>query len=259
MQISLAGVGKRLGSVQALIDVSCEIPPGSIVAVLGANGAGKSTLLKLLASMWIPTSGEIQLDGEGLHRQRVDLRKRIAYLPDSPYMLGRTPLDHIAAMLDIYEVDSPGIEERVAAVLGELDLLPLAECSLRTLSRGQQFKAALAALLALDPELWLLDEPFAAGMDPQGIAVLKRYANKAAARGSTILYTTQIVEIAEQFSDRVLVFHRGTLHAYESLTNLAQRAPGERVLERILDELRLGVGESSAREDQPSEEDFARR
>jgi ABC-type multidrug transport system ATPase subunit len=111
-------------------------------------------------------------------------------------------------------------------------LLPLAECPFRTLSRGQKFKAALVALIVLDPEVWLLDEPFAAGMDPQGHAVFRRYANKAAGRGRTIIYTTQLLELAEQFSDRVLVFDHGKVHAFESIRNVPQG------LERMFAELR---------------------
>jgi ABC-2 type transport system ATP-binding protein len=239
MQLCFSGVTKRFGGVLALDHLTCTIEPGEIVAVLGANGAGKSTLLKLLASILAPSAGEIRIDGEVLNRQRIDLRQRIAFLPDAPPHIGPTPLRYMSALLEAYDADTVGCEDRAAAILGELDMLPLAECGLRLLSRGQQYKAALAALLVLDPEIWLLDEPLAAGMDPQGISVLKRYATKAAARGATILYTTQIVELAEQFSDRVLVFDRGRLHAFDSVQNLArQHGTAERVLDRVLAGLR---------------------
>jgi ABC-type multidrug transport system ATPase subunit len=82
---------------------------------------------------------------------------------------------------------------------------------LGSMSRGQLYKAGLAGLLVVDPELWILDEPLASGMDPMGIAFFKREAKAAAQRGRTVVYTTQILEIAEKFSDRICVLDHGGL------------------------------------------------
>ena len=95
--------------------------------------------------------------------------------------------------------------------LGVLDLLPAIDTIIGQLSRGQIYKAALVTLLSLDPELWLLDEPFASGMDPVGIAYLKRQARVAAERGHTVLYSTQILAVVGKSSDRVCLIHRGKL------------------------------------------------
>jgi ABC-type multidrug transport system ATPase subunit len=239
MHIRLDHVTKRFGSVAALDDVSLEIAPGQLVAVLGANGAGKSTLLRLLATVQLPTSGSIHFDDQPLSRARLDLRKRLMMLPDIPPIIGGgTPLQHLADLIGLYEAERPGLEDLVVSLYGELDLLPLAECSFTGLSRGQVYKAVLAGLMAVDPELWLLDEPFAAGMDPQGLATLKRQISKATARGRTVLYTTQILELAEQFSDRVLILNNGRLHAFDSMANLRNGAAREHGLEGLFAQLR---------------------
>ncbi len=238
MHISLTQVGKRFGTHTALDGVSATIPAGSIVAVLGANGAGKATLLRLLATVQVPSSGEIAIDGELLSRERIDLRRRLMYLPEPPPLkLSDTPLGYMASMLAVYEVEPRAVGERVTAIYDELDLLPLAETEVATLSRGQAYKSALAALLAVDSELWLLDEPFAAGMDPQGAAVLKRHAHKASAQGKTIIYTTQMIEVAEQFADLLLILDHGRLHALTSVPELRAIAPGDHVLERLFADL----------------------
>jgi ABC-2 type transport system ATP-binding protein len=105
-------------------------------------------------------------------------------------------------------------------ILRELDLLPLAREPVGTLSRGQIHKTALAALLLVDPELWLLDEPLSSGMDPLALSYFKREALAAAARGRTVVYTTQLLDVAEHFADRVAVLHEGRLCAWTGLNDL---------------------------------------
>ena len=131
------------------------------------------------------------------------------------------------------------MEERVLELLQDFDLLPLALRPVNSLSRGQAYKTALVALLAVDPELWLLDEPFASGMDPQGIDAFKRHARAAANRGRTIIYSTQLLDVAERFSDRVCVINKGELHAFDTLANLRIAAlDKDNVLEEMFRRLR---------------------
>ena len=162
------------------------------------------------------------------------------FFPDVPFLFwNETILRNIAITLRIYGADGVGAEERVVDVLKSLDLLPLARTPVQLLSRGQAYKAGLASLLTVNPEVWLLDEPFASGMDPHGINVFKQRARDAVKQGKTILYTTQILDVAERFSDRVCVIHRGELRAFDSLENLRLRAlDKENVLEELFRELR---------------------
>ena len=222
MQIELRHLTKTYGDARALDDVSLTIPAGSIVAVIGLNGAGKTTLLRCLGGIVAPTRGELLMDGARFDRARLDLRRRLLFLPDFPALYGHlSTLQHIALLLRVYERDTTGLDERILAVLRDLDLLALAEAPLANLSRGQLYKAAFAALLAVQPELWLLDEPFASGLDPQGLAMVKQHARSAAAAGATILYTTQILEIAERFADLLVVLDHGRLRATYTRAQLA--------------------------------------
>lgn len=211
MRIDLVGLTKTYGSTRALSELNLRIAPGTITAVIGLNGAGKTTLLRALAGLVSPTRGEIRYDDQVFKRDRLDLRRRLMFLPDFPAgYAGMGGIEHLAMVLRAYErAPSAEDEARIVAHLGELDLLGVARHPLGTLSRGQLYKTALTALLAVAPELWLLDEPFASGMDPQGLAVLKRQARAAAQGGATVIYTTQILEIAERFCDRLLVLDHG--------------------------------------------------
>lgn len=217
MEIKLREVTKKFDKALALDKVSLTFGPGQIVAVVGLNGAGKTTLLRCLATIAGVSDGEIWFDGERLTRARLDLRKRFHFLPDFPFLFhGYSVVRNIGIMLNLYGRDVPGIEDLVMELLEELDLVPLVAHPVQGLSRGQSYKTALAGLIATDPELWLLDEPFASGMDPQGIRVFKERARAAAASGRTVIYSTQLLDMAEIFSDQICVLHEGQVRLHDS-------------------------------------------
>lgn len=238
--IELTNLTKRYRSIAALSDVSATIAPGQIVAVVGANGAGKTTLLRCLAGVAAPTRGEVRYDGQVFHREQIDVRKKFAFLPDVPVIYPEmTVLQHMAMVLRLYETKRQGLAAMVLELLRDLDLVPLAESRLKRLSRGQTYKAALAAVIAVDPDVWMFDEQFASGIDQSGLSVFRRRARHAAARGRTILYTTQLLELAEQFADRVMVLHQGELRVFDDIEALRRRDGGKSgVLERVFSELR---------------------
>ena len=228
MNIHVTSVSKRFGKVHALRDVTLTFAPGQIIALVGPNAAGKTTLLRCLAGILVPDTGQVLLDGEPLRRDRLDLRRRFHFLPDTPIFLPAQQLvRHVGPALRLYGADGPGSEERVLELLRDFDLLPVTEAFLGSLSRGQQYKAALTALLAVDPEVWLLDEPFASGMDPHGITTFRQRARAAAARGHTVIFSTQLLDVAERFADRVGILHHGEVRAFDTLAALRERAGRE--------------------------------
>ena len=224
MRIELQEVLKSYKSLRALDEISISIEPGQIVALLGQNGAGKTTLLRCLAGTVAADKGQVLYDGENFTRKRIDLRKRFSFLPDFPAVFEEwSPLRHIGMAIRLYGKNGDAeLEERVVQLLEEFDLLPLANAPFFVLSRGQRYKAVLVALLAVNPELWLLDEPFASGMDPNGLNTFKRHAREAASKGQTIIYSTQILDAAERFSDRVCIIHRGKVRAFEQTKALRE-------------------------------------
>jgi ABC-2 type transport system ATP-binding protein len=227
MKIELRAVSKSYGRARALDRTSLEIGGGQLVAILGANGAGKTTLLRCLAGVAAPDSGEIIYNDQALERDNMKLRRQLFFLPDMPVVFyDMSVVRHIGMVLRVYEREEPGIEAKVLQLLKEFDLFTVAENPLNTLSRGQVYKAALAALIAVNPDVWLLDEPFASGMDPHGINTLKRYARDAVAHGKTVIYSTQILEVVEKFSDRVCILHQGEVRAFDSVALLESGREG---------------------------------
>jgi ABC-type multidrug transport system ATPase subunit len=225
MRIELRGLTKSYRSVRALDHISIEIEPGQIVSLLGPNGAGKTTILRCIAGIAGLDKGAVYLDEREFRRDQMDLRRRMYFLPDFPFLFwDQSVLRNIVIVLRIFDADGIGAENRVLELLREFDLLPLALRPVGSLSRGQAYKAGLATMIAVDREVWLLDEPFASGMDPHGIDAFKLHAREAARRGRTILYSTQLLDVAERFSDRVCVIYKGAIHAFDALERLREKA-----------------------------------
>lgn len=240
MRIQTESICKKFLGTPALVDVTLDLAPGQTVAVLGLNGAGKTTLLRCLSGLATPDRGRVLFDSAPLDRESEAQRRRLHFMPDFPALFPQhSILRNVSAMMRLYGRDEPGAERQVVAWLDEFDLLPLIRKPLMSLSRGQAYKASLVGLLAADPEVWLLDEPFASGMDPQGLGAFRTYTQAAVKRGRTILYTTQILDVVERFSDRVLVLDKGRVAANAPLAELRRDAgPATPALEALFTELR---------------------
>jgi ABC-2 type transport system ATP-binding protein len=239
MRIQFQSVTKRYFGHTALDRVTTEIPSGAVVAVLGVNGAGKSTLLKCLSTQVRCTRGDILIDGQPLLRMNIDQRRRLHFLPDQLYMIPHIdPVAYVGTALDAYECSDDSTVERVGQLFKEFSLLGLEYKPMATLSRGQQYKTALSAMIAMNRELWLLDERFASGMDPLGINAFKRHARVATQCGHTVIYTTQILEIVESFADHVLILNSGRLVACGALDEIRDQASGSQSLQEFFDQFR---------------------
>jgi ABC-type multidrug transport system ATPase subunit len=239
--LETTGLAKRYGSKRVLRDVNLACDAGEIVAVLGVNGAGKTTLLACLAGMLGWDRGEVRLAGERLERNRLEHRRRLMFLPGDAYHFGGADVIRNAAIFsELWRgIDAPpplDLEEW----LERLGLLELAFNPLETLSRGQRYKAVLLALHCADPELWLIDEPFAAGMDARGMEAFRQLARAAAGRGRCIVYTTQFPELASRFADRIVVIGRGGVTMNERTASATPEEWNRRL------GVELGIGEAGA-------------
>lgn len=228
---------RRFGRKRALVDATFEIQPGEIICLIGNNGAGKTTLLQLLAGLLVPTSGELLVDHRPLDRRDEKLRRRMAVLPDfPPYFVEHTVLKHLAMVCALYAVEDPLLENKAMALMEEIGIMELGNAKMGTLSRGEAYKVAFVALALVKPDLWLLDEPMASGMDPRGLSCLRDQLQRAAAAGATIVYSTQIAEVAERFADRVFVLSEGRILQQAKIPDLLQQT-GRSSLEEALQKL----------------------
>lgn len=223
MHIELQRVLKTYGKTRALDAADLNVPPSSIVAVLGENGAGKSTLLRLLAGVSAPEGGSVRLDGHVLHRERLDLRARMLFTPDTPLLFAeQTVARNIAMYRGIYKIPLDRDEERLREWLRLTGVAEMMEKRVHTLSRGQVWKTALACVAAVMPELWLVDEPFASGMDALGLSAFRRLARHLVEMGGSVIYTTQMVELAAGLADHICVLKQGEVVLWEPVAKVKE-------------------------------------
>lgn len=195
---------KTFGPVRALVGVSCEFAAGRVTVVRGANGSGKSTLLALVGTLATATSGVV--DHGVLGRRRRDVRRVLGWVGhDSlcyPDLTGRQNIE-LAARL--YGIDPAEAFTRAAA---RFDLEAFSARSVRTYSRGQRQRIALARALVHEPQLLLLDEP-STGLDVVATERLVSAVREEAERGAVVVVVTHDPAFAQSLAADVVELDRG--------------------------------------------------
>jgi cobalt/nickel transport system ATP-binding protein len=197
----------------ALDGVSLAVGAGEAACLLGANGCGKSTLLRLLDGLCAPSAGTIAAWGRPLTRDALadegfarEFRRRVALLFQDPDAQLFSPSVEEEVAFGPLQLGLPADEARgrVRELLGMFGIERLAGRAPHALSGGEKKKVALAAALAVDPDVLLLDEPFAA-LDPRGQAWLVELLQALRARGKTVIAATHDLSIVEEVAERAIV------------------------------------------------------
>ncbi len=223
MHIEIQDISKSFGSSKVLDHLDLNVPPSSIVALLGENGAGKSTLLRILAGVCVPDGGVVRYDGKVFDREQLDLRKKLHFTPDMPLLFpDQTAAYNISTFGEIYGRSTEGREEYLTKWLEETGSAALINRKAGLLSRGQMWKIGLGCVAMIEPDLWLVDEPFASGMDAIGMGAFRRLASALVERGGTVIYTTQMVGMALDFSDHICVIRDRKIVLSKPAENLRQ-------------------------------------
>ena len=208
-------VSKYYGDFKALDDVSLDIHPGQVVAVIGASGSGKSTLCRTINRLETIQEGSIEIDGELLPEEGRDLtrlRAEVGMVFQSFNLFPhRTVLDNITlAPIKVRGISRSEAEATARSLLERVGLADQADKRPPQLSGGQQQRVAIARALAMDPKIMLFDEPTSA-LDPEMITEVLDVIKGLAAEGMTMLVVTHEMGFARSVADRIVFMDSGQI------------------------------------------------
>ena len=204
---------KSYGGRTVVRGVSLEVGSGEVVGLLGPNGAGKTTTFYMTVGLTVADSGRVILDGEDVtdDPMYVRARKGIGYLTQEPSIFrGLTVEQNILAILETLDLNHAERQKRLAELLAELNLAPLAKAPAYTLSGGERRRAEITRALVISPRFILLDEPFA-GIDPIAVTDIQNIIFHLKERGIGVLVTDHNVRETLRITDRAYIVHDGVI------------------------------------------------
>lgn len=223
--IELEGLNKQFGDVVAVNDLDLTVEEGEIFGFLGPNGAGKSTTIDILLDFIRPTSGRVTVLGHDAQREGQAVRRKTGVLPDSYHVYDRlTGRRHVEFALEMKDVDEDPI-----ALLERVDIAEAADRKAGGYSKGMRQRLVLAMALVGDPELLILDEP-STGLDPNGAREMREIIRQENDRGTTVFFSSHVMEQVEAVCDRVAILDRGELVAVDSIDKLREANESSEVL-----------------------------
>jgi len=196
-------------------NVSVQVRPGEVVGLLGPNGAGKTTTFGMAVGLVKPDSGQVLFQGKDVTRLAMYRRARegMAYLPQEPSVFRQlTVRQNLLAVLEYHRLSREERESRTDRLLEELAIAHLAHSKAETLSGGERRRTEIARALAIEPKVFLLDEPFA-GIDPIAVADLQDTVAQLAQKNIGVLITDHNVRETLHIADRAYILHQGSVLA----------------------------------------------
>ena len=209
--LTIKNFTKRYGDTVAVDNLSLEIADGEIYGFIGHNGAGKTTTLKAVVGIHNFDEGEIFIDGVSIKDNPIEAKRKIAYIPDNPdlyeYMKAIDYLDFIS---DIFEVSTETRKERIEKYAEMLEIKDNLNQDIASFSHGMKQKLAIIGALVHDPKLIIMDEPFV-GLDPKASFLLKQVMKEMCEKGTSIFFSTHVLDTAEKLCDKVAIIKNGKL------------------------------------------------
>jgi ABC-2 type transport system ATP-binding protein len=232
--ITVENIVKTFGSQRAVDGVSFDVEPGEIFGLLGPNGAGKTTSLRIILDIFKPDSGKVGILGGPMDEKKKNV---IGYLPEERGLYQDVPLErcllYLASLKGLSDSDA---RTRIASYLERFDLAAHRKKKLKELSKGMQQKAQLIVTLVHEPQLIIIDEPFAS-LDPVNTQMVKDLLREERQHGKTIVMCTHQMNQVEELCDRLVLINQGKVMLYGSLKDIRQRFAARAVEVSALNDL----------------------
>lgn len=213
----------KFGDKTVIKDLSFDVFQGEVFGFLGSNGSGKTTTLRALLGLYVPTAGELLIDGKPY---AVDSQINLGYLPEERGLYKKEKvLDVMIYFGQLKGLSRDEAKEFSLNFLKRVDLTDKAGMRLDKLSGGQQQKIQLGVTIMGDPELLIMDEP-TKGFDPVNRRLLMNIIEERRKAGATIIYVTHQMEEVEQLCDRLILLKDGQAAAYGTLAEVKKQFGG---------------------------------
>ncbi len=223
--VQTSALVRRFGDFTAVNGIDLTVTQGQFFGFLGPNGAGKSTTIKMLTGLLAPTSGRIEILGQDLTGNTVELKRQIGVVPEGLALFGRLNApEYLTFVGQMYGLDAVTTAERTRDLLEFMSLTADSKKMITDFSHGMQKKLALAAAVIHGPRILFLDEPFE-GVDAVAANILKNMLHGMIQRGATIFLTSHVLEIVERLCTHVAIINKGALVAQGSLDELRAGVP----------------------------------
>lgn len=213
------GYGQR----PVIKDINFELKKGEIVGLIGLNGAGKSTTIKHMLGLLTPMEGQLTISDIDIKQDVEAYRRKLSYIPEAPVIYDELTLqEHINMTAMAYNIDKMEAMKRANPLLktfrleNELDIFP------SHFSKGMKQKVMIICAFIVDPELYIIDEPFL-GLDPLGIQSMLDLMVEKKEENRTVLMSTHILATAEKYCDRFLIMDKGRIVAFGNIDELREQ------------------------------------
>jgi len=218
--VLLNSLQKSFGDVRAVNNLSVTVPQASVYGFLGPNGAGKTTTLRMIMNIIRPDSGQIRVFGDSSLEQA---KARIGYMPEERGLYRKMTVAKVLSYFGaIKGLSGNELSDRVSKWLRRVELTDWETKKVEELSRGMHQKLQFAVTAINEPELLILDEPFA-GLDPLNTDLIKAIMLEIRDEGKTIIFSTHVMHEAEKLCDSILLINKGRAILDDSLANIKSR------------------------------------
>jgi ABC-2 type transport system ATP-binding protein len=230
--IELIHLVKRFGDVVAVNDLSLTVDRGEFFVVLGPNAAGKTTTIRILTGLIKPTSGMARVAGFDVQAQPLEVKRRMAYVPDFPFLYDKlTPWEFFRFIGQLFRMDMEKIQTTARELIERFNLGEFSNKAIEGLSHGTRQRVAIVSALLHDPEVFVIDEPMV-GLDPHHARVVKDVLKERSIQGMTVFLSTHQLSVAEEMADRIGIIHQGKLVAIGTPADLRKQSGAEGPLEK---------------------------
>ncbi len=224
--LAVTDLKRSFGDLRAVDGVDLHVPPGELIGFLGANGAGKTTTMRMILGILQPDAGEITWNGTPVD---AEVRNRIGYMPQERGLYARMKVhEQVTYFGRLAGLESAVASERASYWIERLGLEERRDDLVQELSGGNQQRVQLAVSLVHDPELLVLDEPFA-GLDPIAADTMREIVRERAADGAGVLLSSHQLNVVEGMCDRVVIVSEGREVAAGRPIDLRAAAPTRRM------------------------------